>query len=663
MDYVKLIVRLGLLVIVLVLVGCTGPLLTASLEDEAPVEEDSGSEPDLRDHAPVSESGEEEYSGAEIVLRVAADASAEAMAEALNARLIDELMIGETRYVKYRLAAGEDRGTALSRAEALPGAYLAYEEVIWDHYSVTPDDPYYAGYQYAPQITGLETAWATSGLSNEVVIAVIDSGVDTQHTDFRTGQFIEGYDAIQNEAYLVTDDRDEDGHGTHVAGIAAASGNNQEGIAGVAWDAYIMPIKSLGTSGGTSLDVAEGIDFTTDAARADPSRRYVINMSLGGKSASPAVADAIARAVQNNVVVVVAMGNDGMDTINYPAGYPGVITVGSTNSRDELSDFSTKGRHIALTAPGENIISLDAFSTTGYVAFDGTSMAAPFVSGVAALLLAKDNSLSPAEVNEILTETATDLGDSGWDRSFGYGRVNAGAALSATANGSFGAIEVSVTNDGTAVDGAEVQLLSSDGTTVLHTTLTGSSGTALFPMLSTSESFDILTGYYGSTQTADNVAPGTPPTAVNASFNVSLTITVAGYYIEYAGGYNDVDTRLTLYDASQNQLSQASDDQAPQYAPFNAPYAELEFSVTPPGLRYIRVDVEPTPAAGYAAPGYATLYANQGTDSDGYSIAVSAGNLPSDPGGDFASATILRLDSFYPFYLEAGEEEFFVMSF
>lgn len=647
----KTLIRLALMTLValLALAGC-GNLL---MDDDRPASD-----------APANEAPAAPRTGDEIVVRLAADADPAEVATALNADVAEELAIGETRYVKLRLDADADPAAAVADAARLPQIDLAYEEVIWDTFLV-PSDPLYAGHQYAPQIAGLETAWDDADIdTHDVVIAVIDTGINTLHQDFGgAGAFVEGLDAIADVPYLTNENRDDDGHGTHVAGILGARGNNGTGIAGVSWGALLMPVRSLGTSGGTSTDVAQGIEFVTDAAIADPSRRYVINMSLGGLGASPAVADAIARAVENDVVVVAAMGNDGIDIVNYPAAYPGVISVGSTNGRDEVSTYSTRGRHIDVAAPGEDIWSLSGSVNDGYLTLNGTSMASPFVAGLAGLLLTTDNALTPAEVKEILTETAVDLGDIVWDNDFGYGRVDAAAALAATADGSFGGIEVTVTNGGTPIPAQEVLLLTGDGSTVLHSTVTAADGTALFPMLPTAEAFDVRVTYLGNEFVADDVTPATPvDTAVAASYSLTIVdLTAATTYIEYAGTFDDVDARVTVYDGSLVQIAQASYRATPPGS-FDDLYPIVSFAVADGETVYVAVDAVPGASSGFEA-GYTALFANSGSTSSIVPIAVAAGTLPPDPGSTFGSATSVALDSYYPFYLSVGEVEYFELNY
>ena len=207
---------------------------------------------------------------------------------------------------------------------------------------------------------------------------------------------------------------------------------------------------------------------------------------------------------------------------------------------------------------------------------------------------------------------------------------------------------MTVTNSGTPVAGAEVQLRTGDGTEVLHTTITGESGVAFFPMLPVADSYDLVASYYGETELSDDVAPAATPTEVSAAFNVTIDVTVATFWIEYAAGFDDVDTRLTVFDENLAQIAQASDHPNPPDPFFDQPYAHVTFSTAPEATIYIRVDVEPTPASEFEAPGYTTVFANLGTASTGGNIAVDAGNLPPDPGDDSATATPLSLDSYYP---------------
>jgi len=218
------------------------------------------------------------------------------------------------------------------------------------------------------------------------------------------------------------DPADDQGHGTHVAGIAAAAINNGQGIAGIAGQSLILPVKVLNENNqGTWADVAEGIIYAVDQGA------RVINLSLGSTADSSTVHDAVLYAWSHNVVIVAAAGNDGTTTPYYPAAYAEVIGVSATTPDDVRAGFSSYGTHISVAAPGATI-----YSTTpgnSYSFKSGTSMAAPHVSGLAALLLAQDGSRTNAEVRQIIEQSADDLGAPGWDEEYGYGRVNAYKAV------------------------------------------------------------------------------------------------------------------------------------------------------------------------------------------------------------------------------------------
>jgi subtilisin family serine protease len=227
---------------------------------------------------------------------------------------------------------------------------------------------------------------------------------------------------------------DDHGHGTHVAGIIAAVGHNNMGIAGVAPHCKIMPVKVLNHEGkGDTGDIVAGLLWAVNNGA------KIVNMSLGGTGGSRALMDAIAYAQSKDVVVVAAMGNDGANAQEYPAGYPGVIAVGATDSSDEAASFSNFGSWISVAAPGEDILStLPTHSVyvtetegkeTSYDSMDGTSMASPFVAGLAALIRSQYPTMSAPLVKSRIEKSADDLGDPGFDDHFGHGRINAARAI------------------------------------------------------------------------------------------------------------------------------------------------------------------------------------------------------------------------------------------
>ncbi|MDM8519722.1 S8 family peptidase [Anaerolineales bacterium HSG6] len=270
-------------------------------------------------------------------------------------------------------------------------------------------------------------AWDITTGNDNIIIAVIDSGLDLEHPEFE-GRIITGYNYIAPGTLPI----DQYQHGTHVTGIAAASGNNEIGIAGLAWQAQIMPLKVLDTSGnGDSANLAEAVYFAVDHGA------KIINMSVGERYSSwpcemEEVEAAFEYADQNGVLLVSAAGNDYRQGVNCPAAYEQAIAVGSTTDEDHLSSFSNYGPRLDITAPGGGG-KTDIYSTipdSSYRYKRGTSMATPHVSGVAALVWSIDPTLTHHQIRVILETTSDDLGSPGWDRFFGWGRLNAWQAVS-----------------------------------------------------------------------------------------------------------------------------------------------------------------------------------------------------------------------------------------
>jgi type VII secretion-associated serine protease mycosin len=259
----------------------------------------------------------------------------------------------------------------------------------------------------------------------DVTVAVIDTGVDATHPDL-DGQVLPGADFISGTEGTSVD---PNGHGTHVAGTIAALAGNGAGIAGAAPDARILPIRVLGGNGGGYMsDVANGIVYAADHG-AD-----VINLSVSSTAQVGAVTDAIAYARGRGVVVVAAAGNargSGSPTA-YPAADPGVLAVAATDAADRVAPYSTRGGYVDVAAPGSDILSTFPPATgVAYRRMNGTSMAAPHVAALAALLKSADRELGPDRIERAIESSAADLGEPGRDDDFGFGRVDAAAALAA----------------------------------------------------------------------------------------------------------------------------------------------------------------------------------------------------------------------------------------
>jgi len=290
-----------------------------------------------------------------------------------------------------------------------------------------PDDPMFSQqYGLIDPMAGIGalSAWRETYGSEDIVIAVVDSGVSSTHRDL-VKQLVDGYNALDDSGD--TDDGAAS-HGTHIAGIAAATTDNGIGIAGISRGSLIMPIKSFYSSGfGLETDVAEGIIWATDHG-AD-----VISMSFGFSSVLGPMQAAVQYAYDSGVVLIASTGNSPGNPIGYPARYAAVMGVGALSSDGTLWNNSQTGPDVTVVAPGFGILSTWDTPTqpNTYMQQTGTSMATPFVSGLAGLVLSIAPSLCPDEVEWVLRETAVDLGAPGVDPEFGAGRINAAAAVHA----------------------------------------------------------------------------------------------------------------------------------------------------------------------------------------------------------------------------------------
>lgn len=377
-------------------------------------------------------------------------------------------------YSLVRVPPGQEQ--AYERRLTGAGEVLSVEPNLLRWAAFTPNDPGFP-FQWHFAKIGLPTAWdKTSGAG--VTVAVLDTGVAyencsaavcganyTKAPDFGGTVFVSPGDEVHGDAHP----NDENGHGTHVASTVAEATNNALGAAGVAFGAQIMPVQVLATNGqGFVADEIDGIMWAVNHG-AD-----IISMSLGGPGGIAAEQAAVDAAVNSGVLVVVAAGNGGMDgvgdpVLDCPACYPSSVSVGATRfdqARSPYSNFGTgvKGHTLDIMAPGGDLTvdqNGDGFGdgvlqqTFGHFCgvpgppdfssfvlcfVNGTSMATPHISGVAALVLSVDPALPPAQVRAALTSTATDLGPAGYDLEFGNGEVNAAATVAA--------VQVDTDNDG-----------------------------------------------------------------------------------------------------------------------------------------------------------------------------------------------------------------------
>lgn len=279
-----------------------------------------------------------------------------------------------------------------------------------------PSNDYTQG-QYNLDLINIFDAWDITTGSEDIIIAIIDSGIDTDHDEF-TGRISElSYNSSTNKVGI-SEVEDDLGHGTNVAGIIAAERNNNLGIDGITDNVQLLIIKAnnAGEETYANSNIVEGIYYAVDNG-AD-----IINLSLGSESNDLAISEAIDYAYENEVFVVAASGNDGTNVPIYPAALPNVISVGSIGENSTISDFSSFGESIDLVAPGELIYTTHL--DNGYAQVSGTSFAAPHVAAVLALLLSNGIYSFP-EVHEIIYQSAIDLGTIGKDIYYGYGLIDA----------------------------------------------------------------------------------------------------------------------------------------------------------------------------------------------------------------------------------------------
>jgi serine protease len=380
----------------------------------------------------------------------------------LQARLVSKSLTN-ANFSVITFPASEHIATMIQRFERFSEIAYAEPNTIMSAFMV-PNDPYYPyqwNFQVEPKGLNMPATWdlVNAQTWNDVTVAVLDTGVayedwiDGSTTyakapDLAGTTFVPGYDFVNNDAHP----NDDQGHGTHVTGTIAQSTNNSQGVAGIAYKARIMPIKILDAAGsGTAAWLADGLHFAADHGV------KVASMSLGwpvGYDPGQTVASAVQYAAGAGVLLVVASGNDGASSVSYPAAYPECIAVGATQplstSNQTIAAYSNRGSALDIVAPGGNTtadLNGDGYadgilqqtivagqpSQFGYYFYQGTSMATPHVSGVAALLFGLYPQASAAQVRDALLSTARDYGTTGWDSTYGWGIVNPVGAINALA--------------------------------------------------------------------------------------------------------------------------------------------------------------------------------------------------------------------------------------
>jgi subtilisin family serine protease len=286
-------------------------------------------------------------------------------------------------------------------------------------------------------------AWDVSTGASATSVAIIDSEFWTEHPDLKD-KLLPGLNLSPLDTPFGTyrtpnvrgTNADPQFHGTHVAGLVGAATNNVIGVSGAGYNTPIIPIKVNFSSPSIVADVAEAIDYAVSRGP------VAINMSFGGQAFHPSWQDALSRARSRGILPVASAANDQIQKPGftfYPAAMAGVLAVGATTPSDQIAFFSSTGDFVDVSAPGDPIFSTwderltSNVGATGYFVEGGTSMAAPIVSGLVALMKSRRPDLTPDEVESIIESTAVDKGLSGKDQNYGYGRIDAGRALATAA--------------------------------------------------------------------------------------------------------------------------------------------------------------------------------------------------------------------------------------
>jgi subtilisin family serine protease len=406
---------------------------------------------------------------------------------------------GETKEIEAELDKGKktldspdpkvfELGRVIEELRSDPNVIEAEPNFVVET-SIVPNDPYYSSSgswgQTYPDLWGLkkinsEKAWDQVTGSTSVIVASIDTGVDRNHEDLKENMWVNsaevplngrdddgngyvddyyGWDFINND----NDPMDDHGHGTHTAGTITAAGNNSLGVVGVSWKSKIMALKFLNMNGGGTTGAAVGaLHYAADMGA------KISSNSWGALGQSSLIDDAIKYEHDRGMVIVVAAGNDGADALDYsPASADYALTIGATDPNDNRAPFSNWGEKIDVTAPGADILSLkapngwgcSALVGTSYCRMSGTSMATPHVAGLAALLVSLYPTLTNEEIRQILRSSAVDLGSVGKDLHFGYGRIDAGYALSSASTSSVLAPVITSPSSREVVSGSAVEIL------------------------------------------------------------------------------------------------------------------------------------------------------------------------------------------------------------
>lgn len=342
----------------------------------------------------------------------ASEASLSALYAVHGARETDRIPALNIRLLRVPAAAAERIRQALAARPEVD--YVEADATA--QALATPDDPYFTQQWHLAKIQA-PAAWDLTVGSSSVIIAVVDTGVNSSHPDL-AGRLVPGYDFVNSD----NDPQDDNGHGTAVAGVAAAASNNALGVAGVSWLSPVLPVKVLAADGsGAYSNIVRGITFAADSGA------RVINLSLGGTTSSRSLQDAVNYAWGKSAVVIAAAGNNGNNVPVYPGACANVVAVSATDANDVRPAWSNYGSYVDLSAPGAGVVALSL--NNGYASWNGTSFSSPVAAGAAALVAAVWPRATNAQIVDVLLKNSDDIGTPGYDVYYGQGRVNAARAV------------------------------------------------------------------------------------------------------------------------------------------------------------------------------------------------------------------------------------------
>lgn len=539
--------------------------------------------------------GGADYTEDEVMVRTAPGFDLTTLLAKQGSEVVEEWP--EINWSAVSVPAGKSTLTFIQELRKIQGVILAEPNLKYELTETSTVEHY--GLQWGFDNINAEAAWDITTGDPNVIVAIMDSGVQRDHPEFKDKEFIDSYDATgENKP-----DIDLNGHGTHVAGTAAADGRTGR-VAGVAWDSPIMALRSEDSDGNILTKyMIEGMIYVANYAKDHPDKRIVVNASIGGRSYSFAMKDAIDYAAEQGVLLVTSAGNDTKRIISYPSCYNGVVSVAASTPHDTKAGFSTIGFWNSVAAPGVKILSTypTDFSVTGYEYLQGTSMASPHVAGAVALLLSKYPELTPMQIKNQLEQTAKDYGQ-GFSEELGYGIIDMEAMLGDIQPLQYGSLDITTniteTVDGDYIGVGIITLFDANDSIVGFGT-TGENGNYLFQALKPG-TYTATVSYYNvfkdeyetmtktatvaidSTEIVDfamttvpvsldrNIVKSEDIKTEEGTFEVELKVTEAGIYeIQTIKTTEKIcDTYLTLYKVEGEKRTEEAhnDDHTDQYA-------------------------------------------------------------------------------------------------